>query len=215
MTRDYLPYLVIVAGGLAIWGVAAWGGWLHRRDEERVRRWNALTPEEQAALAEVETESAGSWLILDDPTEPDDLMAVADAVAEDTCSTPDEEPTAQYEPCGHTWHDRVESIQHGRVVWAITPCGDGGHRCTRAPGSHDRHICLCGAEEYAGPVLIVDPPTVRQYVMPAPDAEWVTFGKHRVHQRCMDARRDAKPITDGCAAHLIGAATDLPAGGAA
>lgn len=163
----------------------------------------------------------GLVLVGDDPTdEADDLMAIADAVREDTCSTPDEEPTAQYVPCGLAWPTDDDS-----------PCGDGHwHCCTRMPGGHQRHVCLCGAQSDQGPVLVVDPPTVRQYVDPdsgmtseelwgPPPAavKWVTFGTVRVHQDCMDARRDGRPdlITDGCRPHLIGAATDLPAGGAA
>lgn len=171
----------------------------------------------------------GLVLVGDDPTdEADDLMAVADAVREDTWTpaqpgdTPGElvpgeddrtpEPTARYEPCTETW---AVDQQH--------PCGDGHwHRCTRLPGGHHRHVCQCGARSDDGPVLVIDPPTVRQYVDPDSGAEarvrgqsWVTFGTWRVHQACLDARRDARQPCPGCAPHLVGAAGNLPTGGAA
>lgn len=128
-------------------------------------------------------------LVGDDPT-PDDLMAVADAVAE---------PTAQYEPCAETW-----------PVDESHPCGDGHwHRCTRIPEWHQRHVCGCGARSDDMPVLVVDPPTKRLYV---PDEDWINYGGSRVHTCCLAARRDGAPVTDGCRAHLLGA--DLPRRGA-
>lgn len=130
-------------------------------------------------------------LAVDDPTdEPDvDMMSVAEHL--------DVEPTATYQPCGHTWHAQ-----------AGCDCG-GEHRCTRLPGGHQRHVCQCGAQEDPEQVvLVVDPPVVPRYAVGVAAVEqWVTFDTWRVHQRCLDARRDGQPITDGCATHLIGAAS--------
>lgn len=127
-------------------------------------------------------------LVGDDPT-PDDLMAVADAVAE---------PTAEYVPCTYTWPGTIAPPGHVSYV------GHDLHRCTRIPEWHQRHVCGCGARSDDMPVLVVDPPTKRLYV---PDEDWISYGGSRVHTRCLAARRDGEPVTDGCRVHLLGAQT--------
>lgn len=107
------------------------------------------------------------------------------------------EPTADYEPCDHTWPAGDDSWIH--------PPAD--HRCTRLPGGHRRHVCRCGVEDEPSPLLVVeedtqefhvDEPVTRIYVEPG----YVMFRGGLVHTACLEARlRDAPPCA-GCAVHL-------------
>lgn len=120
-----------------------------------------------------------------------------------------DDPTEPPEP---DWHEEATDpvlVVDPPIVPAYVFCGlewadDGATPSQHAPrdhicalvGGHRFHRCgACTAELDSQP------------------QRWVTFGGHRVHQECMDARRDGQPITDGCAPHLVGAAGNLPAGG--
>lgn len=188
MPDAYWPYLAVVAGGLALWGVAALHGWLRRRDAA----WQPARPgDTPGELVPGEGDTA------------DDLMAVAEHL--------DVDPQPIYQPCGHRWHDARSAVAHiGGLAHRCVRLPDNDHarhicRCGAA----------VDADQV---VLVVDPPVVPPYigraVVPAPligavgpaspqpdDETWVTFRGYRVHRVCPGSLR-GHVVRDGCAAHL-------------
>ncbi len=160
MATEPLASLLVV-GLMVVVLAASWAAIRHARRTDREAILQART--EQAARTK-------GTVAVEDPTPDDDIMAVADAVAEPVCTCP--------------WNENPLNEPRGHHV-----------SCPVLTEKHDPYDS-CGIEGHVEPKPTLQPAiTLREEVLMAPQpavlALRVMVGAHEVCMQCRDARRDA------------------------